>query len=230
MITDNLKKSYTGQNKTDGDKIPTPLNGDTTSGRETSATCENTWRYGNAPLSFQCGFLNNAAHQQNGSGYSNHYAWKGGANTSITNSSAGWFVDVGLGNTTESPTDYKLVDGNAYAGGESNSSNYVAGSSYLTHKYGRVLPGTGTSESAMMPENESDTILYVESVYANEQTSDDVVIKEMGLIRCLGSVTSTSLNPGKFTRCNYLVARKVLATPVTIHPGETYKFIYRLKV
>ena len=229
MITNNLKKSYTGQNKTDGDKIPTPLNGDTTSGRETSSSCENTWRYGNAPLIFQCGFLNNAAHQQSSYGYSNHYMWKGGASSGLNNGTGGWFVDVGLGNTAESPTDYKLADGNAHAGGDNNANNYTAGSSYLTHKYGRVLPGSGVTESIMMPENESDTILYVESVYANEQVSGDVVIKEMGLIRCLGNVSSGSISPSNFTKCNYLVARKVLATPVTIHPGETYKFIYRLK-
>ena len=113
------------------------------------------------------------------------------------------YVAVGYGNTAENIDDYKLAD---MQGIDSN---------LLTHKYGYNKNFQGDSEYP----------IWVESVYEN--TGDtNVIVKEIGLVF---RPTFYTFSGASWTNMNYLLARKVLANPVTIHPNEIYKFIYRLK-
>lgn len=54
-------------------------------------------------------------------------------------------------------------------------------------------------------------------------SSDPITIKEIGL--------SFKTGGGAYNKSgNILVARKVLTTPLTVQPGETYAFTYNIKV
>ena len=119
------------------------------------------------------------------------------------NNFGGFYVAVGYGNASESVDDYKLAD---MQGVDSN---------LLTHKYGYNKCFRG----------DSDYPIWVESVYENTG-STNVTVKEIGLIY---KPAYYAWNSGSWTYINYLLARKVLANPVTIHPNEVYKFIYKLK-
>lgn len=66
-----------------------------------------------------------------------------------------------------------------------------------------------------------DDIISLQSVFTNN-TSEDITVKEVGLYANL-STTNDQV-------CFGLFARKVLDTPVTIAPGETYSFIYTVKM
>ena len=57
----------------------------------------------------------------------------------------------------------------------------------------------------------------------SNMSSDPITVKEIGLAMKVGS--------GSYSKnANILVARKVLSTPVTVQPGETYAFSYNIKV
>lgn len=65
------------------------------------------------------------------------------------------------------------------------------------------------------------------SIYAGytNNTGSNVIVKELGII---GNPTGNSQASGGNNVC--LLFRKVLETPVTIAPGETYIFSYRVKL
>lgn len=115
----------------------------------------------------------------------------------------GFYVAVGYGNASESIDDYKLAD---MQGVDSN---------LLSHKYGYNKCFRG----------DSDYPIWVESVYENTG-SVNVTVKEIGLVF---KPCWYTWNNASWLYNNYLLARKVLANPVTIHPNEVYKFIYKLK-
>lgn len=119
------------------------------------------------------------------------------------NDYGGFYVAIGYGNASESVDDYKLAD---MQGVDSN---------LLTHKYGYNKCFRG----------DSDYPIWVESVYENTGEVN-VTVKEIGLVY---KPMFRYWNGGNWTYTNYLLARKVLANPVTIHPNEVYKFIYKLK-
>ena len=66
----------------------------------------------------------------------------------------------------------------------------------------------------------------VESVYENA-TDNDIVIKEVAL---MAFVYYNSYNTTTWDNRAYMVARKVLASPLTIHSGEIYKFVYKIDI
>ena len=113
---------------------------------------------------------------------------------------SGYYVAVGFGNTAETYDDYKLADMQGID------------HTYLTHKYGYVRK----DPSYNVP-------LQVESVYENAG-STDVIVKEVGLIANINNSNGDT----NWQMKNFLIARKVLTSPVTIHAGEIYKFIYKI--
>lgn len=116
----------------------------------------------------------------------------------------GFYVAVGYGNASENADDYKL------------SNMQGVDNDLLSHKYGYNKCFRG----------DSDYPIWVESVYEN--TGDtNVTVKEIGLVFC--PTTYNWSGDWSWTHCNFLIARKVLANPVTIHPNEVYKFIYKMK-
>lgn len=218
MITKNLGRSYSGVGKFDYGKIPRPYNGDTGSGKVTDQT-QNVWRYGNSNPFFQHGFLNCCSYNQfssSGGGGFDRYAFKTSTNTGV----GYMMLDVGFGNTAESADDYKLEESNMHLVQRSTAPLY--------HVSGKIYPGTSGAAQNLMPDSDDGCILRIEALYQNESTTNDVVVKEMGVIAVPGTVgTSTTQNSGEAGW--FLIARKVLASPVTIHPGETYKFTYKIK-
>lgn len=139
-------------------------------------------------------------HTRNNGAYSSgSYYYQNNGNSEY----GGFYVAVGYGNASESVDDYKLADMQGID------------SDLLTHKYGYNKNFRG----------DSDYPIWIESVYENTG-SVNVTVKEIGLVfkPCWYAWTG-----GGWTYTNYLVARKVLANPVTIHPNEVYKFIYKLK-
>jgi len=86
--------------------------------------------------------------------------------------------------------------------------------SALEHRYGHVKrdPANGV-------------IIQVESVYENLSGSD-VTITEMGLYAGCRINTYNA----NWTCNNFLIARKVLSTPIVIHHNEVYKFIYKIDI
>ncbi len=217
MITKNLGRSYSGVGKFDYGKIPRPYNGDTGSGKVTSPT-GNIWRYGNSVAFYQHSFLATCSLSAYGTNYGgmDRYAFK-----TTTNGSYGYMMlDVGFGNTAESADDYKLA--------ESNIQLVQRSTAPLYHISGKVYTGQNASEQNLMPDSDDGCMLRIEALYQNESPTDDVVVKEMGIIAVPGTVgTSSTQNAGEAGW--FLIARKVLASPVTIHPGETYKFTYKIK-
>lgn len=79
------------------------------------------------------------------------------ANAYITNTTAGYYVDVGFDDTEPDVSDYKLGDSNAV---DTQKLTFVSSTST-----GGVLP----------------YIRYVTTVYRND-TADDVTVKEVGLV------------------------------------------------
>lgn len=110
------------------------------------------------------------------------------------------WVDVGFGDTAESPGQYELAAPNNSAtpkltcigGGQNNHSGV------LTNR----------------------TFFDIYSNFRND-TSSNMIIKEVGYYGNLYGENSTH-------KC--LLCRKVLDTPITIAPGESYSFNYRLKI
>lgn len=222
MITNNLKKSYNGVGKTsDATKCPLAVSGIVEETLQSPNNAKNIWRVSGATQYWQHGCLDHSVAYPSGSSYNGRgidYAYK----RLGLSSNGSWFVDVGFGNSAESASDYKLADSNA-----------EMGTAKLMHKYGTNYSGrdynTGMTEAQrIFPDDDPDAIVRVESVYEN-QTNEDVIVKEMGLMWRPGPSGNYNSNAGSWTYNHFLIARKVLATPVTIHPGETYKFVYRLK-
>jgi len=137
--------------------------------------------------------------RRNGTSTSSYYFQSSGGNNN-----GGFYVAVGYGNASENADDYKL------------SNMQGVDNDLLTHKYGYNKCFSG----------DSDYPVWVESVYEN--TGDtNVTVKEIGLVYKPNTYQWDS--SWSWTHCNFLLARKVLANPVTIHPNEVYKFIYKLK-
>ena len=115
------------------------------------------------------------------------------------NPTKGYYVAVGYGDTAESSSDYKLANMQGID------------STLLSHKYGYVKkdPANGVA-------------LQVESVYENSGSSD-VTVKEMGLIANINN----SNGDNDWQMKNFLIARKVIPS-VTLHPGDIYKFTYKI--
>lgn len=216
MITKNLGRSYSGVGKYDYGKIPRPYNGDTGSGKVTSYA-ENIWRFGNSNSFFQHGFLNGCSYTTSpNAGFFYAYTFK-----PTSNSGSGYYaLDVGFGNTAESADDYKLEESNMHLVQRSTAPLY--------HVSGKVYSGLTSAVQNLMPDSDDGCMLRIEALYQNESQTDDVVVKEMGIIAVPGAVGNpTSMAAGEAGW--FLIARKVLASPVTIHPGETYKFTYKIK-
>ena len=218
MITNNLKKSYNGVNKTsDATKCPLAVSGITEDTLPAPNNAKNIWRT-NSTVWQHCCLDNSTVSIPSYSGLSVGYGYR----PTTLSGDGSWFVDIGFGNTAEAATDYKLANSNAEMGTPS-----------LAHKYGTNYSGRNyntdsTAAQRIFPDDDPDTIVRVESVYEN-QTNEDIVVKEMGLMWRPGPRSNYNASVGSWTYNHFLIARKVLATPVTIHPGETYKFIYRLK-
>lgn len=217
MITKNLGRSYSGCGKYDYGKIPRPYTGDTESGKVTSYN-QNIWRYGNSNSFYQHGFLN-------GCGFNSFSAGSGGMTSygfkrDRCDGNGYFMLDVGFGNTAESADDYKLA--------ESNMQLVQRSTAPLYHVTGKIYTGQGSNVQNLMPDSDDGCMLRIEALYQNESPTDDVVVKEMGVIaNPSGNGSTSSVSCGEAGW--FLIARKVLASPVTIHPGETYKFTYKIK-
>lgn len=93
--------------------------------------------------------------------------------------------------------------------------DYKVTESSLTHKFGAIYKVPA-----------KNVALQVESVYENA-TDNDIVIKEVAL---MAFVYYNSYNTTTWDNRAYMVARKVLASPLTIHSGEIYKFVYKIDI
>ena len=218
MITKNLGRSYSGCGRFDYGHIPRPYNGDTGSGKITDQA-QNVWRFGNSNPFWQHGFLNCCAWNtySQGNGGMEKYAFKA---TGV----AGYgymMLDVGFGNTAESADDYKLAESNMHLVQRSTAPLY--------HISGKVYNGNAGNSQNIMPDSDDGCMLRIEALYQNESTTNDVVVKEMGIIAVPGANGGTTSLTQAGEAGWFLIARKVLASPVTIHPGETYKFTYKIK-
>ena len=109
------------------------------------------------------------------------------------------WVEVGFGNTAETPNDYCMDEENYYS-----NKLTVTASGVASH---------------------SDREFF--SIYAifRNDGNEDVVVKEVGVE---GNPTK-GYNAG-YHASNVLLMRKVLDTPLTIAPGESYSFNYRLRI
>lgn len=124
------------------------------------------------------------------------------------------FIDVGFDDTPEDLDDYKLADSNA-----------LKATPVLTHVSGEnnsFISGGGT-------------ILDISSAYINNGASD-VTVKEIGIVfkpTVNSKITQNSCYALKYASwevCNFLITRKVLDEPVVMHPGDSYRFTYKVKV
>jgi hypothetical protein len=118
----------------------------------------------------------------------------------FTSTMGGWYVDIGFSDTAESFSEYKLVN-----------SNSMDNSSLLTWVSSAV-------------DNSQPYIKCITSTYINN-TGNDVIVKEIGII-----VKNTGQASGGALSYNYILARKVLDIPVTIHDGESYAFTYSISI
>ena len=109
-------------------------------------------------------------------------------------------VEVGGGDTAPAMTDYNLVDSNYWRSSSSPK---------LTKTAGDVIA------------RGDDDLISMQTVFTNN-TESNITVKEVGLYANM-STTNEAYMFGLF-------ARKVLDTPVTIAPGETYSFIYTIKM
>lgn len=117
------------------------------------------------------------------------------------------FVDVGFGDTPETPDDYVLADGNSVP---VKNSGYVDKSEYhLTQVGGGYNAHTGNRE------------FFSEYTNFRNDTNQNIIVKEVGVY---GQFGSTNVNQAG------LIMRKVLDNPITIAPGESYSFTYRLRI
>ena len=217
MITKNLGRSYSGVGKYTYGLIPRPYNGDTGSGKVTTIT-ENIGRMGNSVSFCQHGFLNSMSYSHGSTaGFNDTYSFK------VSGPQVGngfTMLDVGFGDTAESADDYKLEN--------SNMQKVQRSTAPLYHISGKVYNGRNGETQNLLPDSDDGCMIRVEALYQNESPNTDVVVKEMGLI----IVPSAVDNSGSFASGEaswFLIARKVLASPVTIHPGEIYKFTYKIK-
>lgn len=112
-----------------------------------------------------------------------------------TSNGQGWYCDVGFDDTPESVNDYKLGDSNSY---DTPTLTFVSGTTL----------------------NAEPAIRTTITIYKNE-TANDVVVKELGMIVKTANNVST---PSK----NVLFARKVLSSPITVPAGATMAFTFEL--
>lgn len=117
-------------------------------------------------------------------------------------SNAGGWVDVGY----DDGTNYPLAADN-YKLGDSNS-------------YGGTQVGALTWVSTAFV-NTNPYLKCYTTVYRNDG-SDDVTVKELGILGKNGTT-------GNYNS-TFLVARKILATPVVVPAGATVAFTYGIKV
>lgn len=112
------------------------------------------------------------------------------------------WLDVGYGETAETPSDYRLADGNI-----SNTLLTATASGVNTHAA-------------------SPTQRMFFSVYTTFQNNgnSDVIVKEVGVYG------NPSTNGYAYNTNTVLLCRKVLDNPITIAPGESYNFTYQLKI
>lgn len=117
------------------------------------------------------------------------------------------FVDVGFDDTPVTVGDTKLGDGNCKGNTSTPTAAYTIG----------PLTPLGSSRNS----NTNREFLNVNQAFRND-TANDITVKEVGVI---GSLLNSGDNG---TMC--LLCRKVLSTPIVIHPSESYNFNYRLRI
>ena len=201
MIVSNLRKSAFVSATTGF--FPISVNGSTTYDGNERAGNNNTWIYEvQNNQGYGCNFFIDI-YGYSYSGYRSNYSYLTYNYKNRNSSNAGYFVAIGTGNAAETTNDYSLT-----------------WDTVLEHRYGHVKRDVTTNK-----------LVQVESVYENLSGSD-VVIREIGLIaktqfEAIGQYNSQS---DAWYGCNYLVARKVLASPITVHNNEVYKFIYILDI
>ena len=110
----------------------------------------------------------------------------------------GWYCDVGFDDTPVTHDDYVLGDSNA-VGASAGTLTYLSGVTLNTY------PSLRTCISVF--KNDGDT---------------DVVVKELGMVD-----HQNNTNPNNSVM-NYLIARKVLDTPITVPAGATMAFTYSI--
>ena len=108
----------------------------------------------------------------------------------------GWYTHVGFGDTAVTKNDYKLANDN-------------------------IMDNNLLTQISCSVTNVSPTIRTTITVYKNNG-SDDVVVKEMGLV---GKTASNAANAPQY---NCMIARKVLDTPITVPAGATMAFTYAI--
>jgi len=201
MIVSNLRKSAFSSVETGF--FPISVNGATTFDSNERAGNNNTWIYEvQSNQGYGCNFFIDI-YGYRYSGYRTNYSYLTYNYKNYASSNAGYFVAIGTGNAAETTSDYSLT-----------------WDTVLEHRYGHVKRDVATNK-----------LVQVESVYENLSGSD-VVIREIGLIAKppFESIGQYSSQSDGWLGNNYLVARKVLASPITVHNNEVYKFIYILDI
>lgn len=112
---------------------------------------------------------------------------------------ASW-IDVGTGDTPESTGDYVMTDMNMFTGALS-----VLSLQSLTRSIGEIINL---------------------NIVVKNNGGSNVTIREIGIL-CNPSQSNASF-PSSISNANYecLIFRKVLETPVTIAPGDSYNINY----
>lgn len=126
-----------------------------------------------------------------------------------------------------------------YMGGTNNASHYCGNSSSTFH----VMIGGGDTAPTKNDYDMADTSIIASDKMVSmtqvasatresgttvttqwkNNSSSAIVIKELGLAFKRSSTAYSKA-------ANILFARKVLDTPVTVQPGETYAFSYNIKI
>jgi hypothetical protein len=117
-----------------------------------------------------------------------------------TYTSGGWYVDVGFGDTAVDVDDYKLDDSNSMD--NNNLLTFVTTVLYTGSPY----------------------VKWVSSYYKNE-TNSAVTVKEIGMF-----VKQNGVSTGSGKQYNFMIARKILDTPITLQPGEVKSFSYGIDI
>lgn len=201
MIVSNLRKS--AFRSTSAGFFPISVNGSTTYDGNERAGNNNAWIFQlQSNYGNYCDFFINIY----GYTYDNRRIYQSYLTynyKNYTSGAAGYFVGIGTGNAAETTSDYNLT-----------------WDTVLEHRYGHVKRDVDTNK-----------LVQVESVYENLSGSD-VIIREIGLIAKPGfsSNGQSASASDAWLGNNYLVARKVLASPITVHHNEVYKFIYILDI
>lgn len=119
---------------------------------------------------------------------------------------------VGFENTTAGFWDSKF-NGWYMRLGSSNSEN-------VFYSGKMIEPITTITNVSIATSMISGKVLRTVNANFRNDTSSDIVVKEIGI------GASFSLNGGEWGKS--IIARKVLSTPITIHPGEGYNFSYAI--